>query len=87
MSDIRIIRAFYSYPERTARTLRIYTPDACSSEPERHLPVLYMLDGQNVFGRSGVGPLSYMVREHDHGPARHGRSNPALDHRCRRSPA
>jgi predicted alpha/beta superfamily hydrolase len=49
MSDIRIIHDFYSYPERTARTLRIYTPDACSSEPEQRLPVLYMLDGQNVF--------------------------------------
>ena len=49
MSDIRIIRDFYSYPESTARTLRIYTPDACYSEPERRLPVLYMLDGQNVF--------------------------------------
>jgi predicted alpha/beta superfamily hydrolase len=31
------------------RTLRIYTPDAYESEPERRFPVLYMSDGQNVF--------------------------------------
>jgi hypothetical protein len=41
MSDIRIIRDFYSYPEGTARTLRIYTPDACSSEPGRRLPDIF----------------------------------------------
>ena len=49
MSDIRISRDFYSYPEETTRTLRIYTPDAYYLQPERRFPVLYMMDGQNVF--------------------------------------
>jgi predicted alpha/beta superfamily hydrolase len=49
MSEIRIIRDFYSLPESRVRTLRICTPDAYVSEPERRFPVLYMLDGQNVF--------------------------------------
>jgi predicted alpha/beta superfamily hydrolase len=49
MSDIRILHDFYSYPEGTKRTLRIYTPALYSLEPERRFPVLYMMDGQNVF--------------------------------------
>lgn len=49
MSDIRILHDFYSPPEETNRTLRIYTPDAYRSEPKRRFPTLYMLDGQNVF--------------------------------------
>lgn len=49
MSQIRIIRDFYSHPENLVRTLRIYTPDAYEAQPERRFPVLYMLDGQNVF--------------------------------------
>jgi len=49
MSDIRILHNFYSHPERADRTLRIYTPDAYYLEPGRRFPVLYMMDGQNVF--------------------------------------
>ncbi|ABK18010.1 alpha/beta hydrolase [Syntrophobacter fumaroxidans] len=49
MSEIRILRDFYSYPEETTRTLRIYTPDAYQAHPDRRFPVLYMMDGQNVF--------------------------------------
>ena len=49
MGHIDIVRDFYSYPERTTRTLRIFTPEAYHHEPERHFPVLYMCDGQNVF--------------------------------------
>lgn len=49
MSDIRIIRDFYSYPESTVRTLRVYTPDAYYSDLSGRFPVLYMLDGQNIF--------------------------------------
>jgi len=49
MSGIRIIRGFPSQPENTARTLRIFTPDAYEREPGRRFPVLYMLDGQNGF--------------------------------------
>jgi predicted alpha/beta superfamily hydrolase len=49
VSDIRIIRDFFSHPENMTRTLRIYTPDAYEREPGRRFPVLYMLDGQNVF--------------------------------------
>lgn len=49
MSDIQILRDFYSYPEGVTRTLRIYTPDLYRSDPDRRFPVLYMLDGQNVF--------------------------------------
>jgi predicted alpha/beta superfamily hydrolase len=49
MSDIRILHDFYSIPETTNRTLRLYTPDAYHCEPDRRFPVLYMLDGQNIF--------------------------------------
>jgi predicted alpha/beta superfamily hydrolase len=49
MSEIRIIHDFYSAPESSVRTLRIYTPDVYESELERRFPVLYLLDGQNVF--------------------------------------
>lgn len=49
MSNIQIMRDFYSYPEGVTRTLRIYTPDLYHSDPNRRFPVLYMLDGQNVF--------------------------------------
>jgi len=49
MSHIRVVRDFYSYPESITRTLRVYTPDAYDAEPDRRFPVLYMLDGQNVF--------------------------------------
>lgn len=49
MGDIRIIRDFYSYPESVTRTLRIYTPDGYGEDPARRYPVLYMMDGQNVF--------------------------------------
>jgi predicted alpha/beta superfamily hydrolase len=49
MSHIHLVRDFYSYPESLTRTLRVYTPDAYDHEPHRRFPVLYMLDGQNVF--------------------------------------
>lgn len=49
MSEITIMRDFHSIPESTGRTLRVYRPDLYFLEPERRFPVLYMLDGQNVF--------------------------------------
>lgn len=49
MGYVHIQRDFYSYPEQTTRTLRIYTPDAYDWDHERRFPVLYMCDGQNVF--------------------------------------
>lgn len=49
MSYIQILRDFYSEPEGLVRTLRIYTPDAYEGQPNDRFPVLYMLDGQNVY--------------------------------------
>jgi len=49
MSSIDILSDFHSPPEEKGRTLRIYTPDACDGDPDGRFPVLYMLDGQNVF--------------------------------------
>jgi len=49
MSSIHIMSDFYSPPERISRTLRIYKPDAYEGNPDQQFPVLYMLDGQNVF--------------------------------------
>ncbi|MBE9229103.1 alpha/beta hydrolase [Phormidium sp. LEGE 05292] len=49
MGEIQIIRDFYSFSEQTNRTLRIFTPDAYHQEPYKRFPVLYMLDGQNIF--------------------------------------
>lgn len=49
MGYVHILRDFYSYPEHTTRTLRIYTPDAYEWDHERRFGVLYMCDGQNVF--------------------------------------
>jgi predicted alpha/beta superfamily hydrolase len=57
MGTIQIISDFYSYPEGFERTLRIYTPDGYDSS-EEPFPILYMLDGQNVFKHpdSAVSP-------------------------------
>lgn len=49
MGHVHLIRDFFSEPERTSRTVRIYTPDAYDAEPERRFPVVYLQDGQNVF--------------------------------------
>lgn len=49
MSNIQIIRDFVSIPEGTRRTLRIYLPDAYHESKDARFPVLYMMDGQNVF--------------------------------------
>ncbi|MEW5850483.1 MAG: alpha/beta hydrolase-fold protein [Myxococcota bacterium] len=49
MGHVQIIRDFPSPPEGSARTIRIYTPDAYEQDPNRQFPVLYMHDGQNVF--------------------------------------
>ena len=58
-------------PELTGDALRsvyVYIPDSCQEDPERRYPVLYMLDGHNVFydedatyGKSW-GMLDYMDR-------------------------
>ncbi|MBD2035071.1 alpha/beta hydrolase [Leptolyngbya sp. FACHB-321] len=49
MGNITIIRDFYSDVERMTRTLRIFIPEAYTQQPNQSSPVLYMLDGQNVF--------------------------------------
>jgi predicted alpha/beta superfamily hydrolase len=49
MGYVQIIRDFDSPPEGLQRRLRIYTPDAYDSEPDRRFPVVYMQDGQNIF--------------------------------------
>lgn len=49
MSHIEIIRGFHSPPEGVERTLRVYIPDAYWQDAKQRFPVLYMLDGQNVF--------------------------------------
>lgn len=58
MSAIRILPEFYSAPEGIGRTLRICTPDGYDGDPDSRFPVLYMLDGQNVFNHpaSAVSP-------------------------------
>ena len=52
MGDIKILRDFYSPPEKIQRTIRIFTPTAYQQQPEQRFPVLYMFDGQNVFSHS-----------------------------------
>lgn len=49
MGKIQIINDFYSPLDRVKRTLRIYTPDSYDKDPQKHYPVIYMTDGQNVF--------------------------------------
>ena len=49
MGTITIIRNFHSDVEQMTRTIRIFTPDAYTQQPHQSFPVLYMLDGQNVF--------------------------------------
>lgn len=49
MGTIQILRDFYSPQEQIRRTVRIFTPDAYQANPNQRFPVLYMLDGQNVF--------------------------------------
>ena len=44
----------------------VYLPPGYDEEPERHYPVLYLQDGQNLFdGRTSfVKGRTWMVREH-----------------------
>ncbi|MFL5321620.1 MAG: alpha/beta hydrolase [Myxococcaceae bacterium] len=49
MSHVQVNRGFESRAEGFPRTVRIYTPDAYDHDPLRRFPVLYMMDGQNVF--------------------------------------
>lgn len=46
--ELQILRDVRSGPEGVARTIRIYTPEACRRRPAP-FPVVYMHDGQNLF--------------------------------------
>jgi predicted alpha/beta superfamily hydrolase len=54
-SELTTIKRFYSRALDNFRTLRLYLPPSYWLEPERCFPVLYMHDGQNIFG----GEYSY----------------------------
>lgn len=47
--DIFIIEDFYSYSLDNHRNIRIYLPPSYNINHEKHYPVLYTHDGQNVF--------------------------------------
>src|SRR6478609_7868701 len=49
MPNVQINREFPSRAEGHTRTVRIYTPDEYDQDSSRRFPVLYMMDGQNVF--------------------------------------
>ncbi len=49
MGRIRLLRDVYSQAEGVGRTVRVYTPNEYEWQLERGFPVVYMLDGQNVF--------------------------------------
>ncbi len=49
MGKIEIFDDFYSPLDKFKRTIRIYTPDSYDASPDKHYPVIYMTDGQNVF--------------------------------------
>ena len=49
MGKIEIIDNFYSPLDKFNRTIRVYLPDSYETHPDRHYPVIYMTDGQNVF--------------------------------------
>lgn len=48
-SEIQIVHRFYSRALNNFRCLRIYLPPSYHLQPDRHYPVLYMHDGQNIF--------------------------------------
>src|ERR1043166_4159690 len=45
--------AFYSKVFQTNRFVRIYLPPSYKTAPDKHYPVLYLHDGQNVFTTAG----------------------------------
>lgn len=51
-SEIHTIRRFYARSLKNFRDLYIYLPPSYGLQPERHYPVLYMHDGQNIFDGS-----------------------------------
>lgn len=56
--DCNYLHRFYSRALNNFRSLYIYLPPSYRLEPERHYPVLYMHDGQNIF--TGVASYSGM---------------------------
>jgi predicted alpha/beta superfamily hydrolase len=47
---------------QNSRTLRVYLPPSYASEPERHYPVLYMHDGQNLFQPAPLSGFGWNVQ-------------------------
>lgn len=58
-SECLTLHRFYSRALRNFRSLYIYLPPSYKTDPDRHFPVLYMHDGQNIFSGdesySGMG--------------------------------
>ena len=50
-------RAFHSRFLRDDRDISVYLPEAYAQQPQRHFPVFYLHDGQNLFD----GRTSYVV--------------------------
>lgn len=50
--DIRLLEAFHSEILGNARDVLVYLPPGYAAQPDRHFPVLYLHDGQNVFDTS-----------------------------------
>ncbi len=49
MGKIEIYENIYSPLEKLNRKLRVYTPDSYAFSPDKHYPVLYMTDAQNIY--------------------------------------
>lgn len=50
--DIRLLEAFHSEILGNTRDVLVYLPPGYDAQPDRHFPVLYLHDGQNVFDTS-----------------------------------
>jgi predicted alpha/beta superfamily hydrolase len=63
---LRVHRGFSSSYLADARDLIVYVPPGYDEEPERHYPVLYMQDGQNLFDghTSFIAGRTWEMREH-----------------------
>lgn len=61
-SRLITIPNFPSTHLQNSRTLRVYLPPSYASELERHYPVLYMHDGQNLFQPAPLSGVAWDVQ-------------------------
>lgn len=62
--DIRMLNEFAMPPLKRHGDIAIYLPASYRTEPKRTYPVLYMLDGQNLFDNQTAYSVEWRIDEH-----------------------